>query len=55
MHLLFSQEELAWIDTKVFGWKIREGCPKDISDKIRKKLEILNNQKTKIEGVESNG
>ena len=44
MHILFTKEELEWINTKVFGWKILDGCPQKTKESILNKLEILAKQ-----------
>lgn len=44
MHILFTDTEKKWIDTKKFGWPILEGCPKDIEEAINKKKQIIDNQ-----------
>lgn len=45
MHMLFTNEELKWIDTKTFGWPIKRSCPKDIRENIEKKIKIISSQK----------
>ena len=44
MHIIFSKEELNWIDTDKWGWKIKKGCPDSIRKSIEKKKYYLNNQ-----------
>ena len=44
MTIIFTDEELEWIDKKPFDWKIKEGCPKEIKDSIQRKLDLLNKQ-----------
>ena len=44
MHMIFTDEEKAWIDKRAFGWRIKSGCPQDIRNSIEKKLEQIKNQ-----------
>lgn len=44
MHLIFTDEELKYINTSVFGWPIKEECPKKIELSIKKKKKLLDNQ-----------
>lgn len=44
MHLLFSEEELRWIDVYKFGWPIKNGCPENIKKSIERKKKLLDNQ-----------
>lgn len=41
MHVLFSQEELAWIDKKLFDWTVKRGCPEKLKKGIEQKLKLL--------------
>ena len=41
MHMIFSKDELKWVDTRALEWKIKRGCPEEIKVSIEKKLEIL--------------
>lgn len=45
MHLLFTDEERMWIDAKVFGWRIKEGCPEKIRKSIEEKKKKSDNQR----------
>lgn len=40
MHILFDDEELQWIEMRIFSWTIKKGCPDHIRKKIEKKLSI---------------
>lgn len=52
MHMLFTSEELKWIDTKTFGWPIKKECPEKIRKSIEQKLNVIANQfKGKNENV----
>lgn len=44
MHIIFTEQELKWIDTKIWGWKIKKDCPSDIRKRIEKKLKRLDHQ-----------
>ncbi len=46
MHIIFSKEELKWINTSTWGWEIKKGCPDSIRKSIEKKKYYLNNQNT---------
>lgn len=42
MTIVFSDEELKWIDKKPFNWSLKNECPEDLKTKIKRKLDILN-------------
>lgn len=42
MHIIFSTEEMKWIDTRLFNWTVKNKCPEAIKKAIEKKLRILN-------------
>ena len=44
MHMIFTEKEKEWIDTRKFGWPIKTGCPADIKKEIEKKKKILDEQ-----------
>ena len=44
MHMLFTDEELKWINTREFGFPIKPGCPEKIKESINRKKSIVNNQ-----------
>lgn len=48
MHILFSEEEKKWIDTRTFGFPIKEGCPAKIRESINKKKAALDSQKDMV-------
>lgn len=48
MHIIFSEEELRWINKRTMGWPLKQDCPEKIKKSIEKKKEKLNKQK---EGV----
>jgi hypothetical protein len=42
MHIIFTDEEMEWLDTsKSFAWKIKDKCPQRIKEVLSKKLELL--------------
>ena len=45
MHMLFTDEEREWMDTKKFGMPIKKGCPDKIRKSIEKKKRIIDSQK----------
>ena len=51
MHLIFSEEEKKWIKKEPFNWTVNKNCPKDVRNKIKKKLETLKTEGI-FEGVE---
>lgn len=44
MHVLFTKQELEWVNTKAVGFPIKEGCPYSIRNSIEKKKHLINNQ-----------
>lgn len=44
MHMLFSAEELQWINTGKYRWPIKKDCPNKIRLSIERKKEIIDNQ-----------
>lgn len=48
MHMIFTEEELRYIDTKQFGFPVKKDCPEKIRKSIEKKKRILDKQ---MEGV----
>lgn len=42
MHIIFSTEEMKWIDIRPFNWTVKSKCPEAIKKSIEKKLRILN-------------
>lgn len=44
MHIIFTEQELKWINTQKFGWQIKKDCPPDIRKSIEKKKEKLDQQ-----------
>lgn len=40
-HVLFTEEEMEWLDKKKFNWTIKKGCPKKIEHSLKKKLKVL--------------
>jgi hypothetical protein len=45
--MIFIEEERIWIDTKTFGWPIKEGCPESIRKSIEEKKKKINEQMDK--------
>ena len=41
MHIIFTAEELQWINKKPFNWTIKKGCPDSIKKGLQKKLDAL--------------
>ena len=41
MTMMFSEDELEWIDKKPFHWTIKDGCPEELKKSIEKKLKLL--------------
>ena len=52
MHVLFSEEELEWVNKKTFGWPIKDGCPDTIRKAIRKKKQLIANQMNEVRNAE---
>lgn len=48
MHVLFTENEKAWIMLRTFGWPIKTGCPDEIRQSIQRKKRILESQKENI-------
>lgn len=44
MHMLFSAEELQWINTGKYRWPIKKDCPNKIRLSIERKKKIVDNQ-----------
>lgn len=44
MHIIFSEEELLWIDTRKFAWPIKDGCPDEVRVSILEKKKLLDSQ-----------
>lgn len=44
MHIMFTEVEKQYIDTKKFGFPIKAGCPERIKKSIEKKKKLLDNQ-----------
>lgn len=38
MLILFDDEEMQWIEKRLFSWRIKDGCPDNIRKRIEKKL-----------------
>lgn len=49
MHIIFTEEEKRWIDTKKFGWPIKEDCPEEIKKRIEKKKSAIDSQYKEFE------
>lgn len=46
MHIIFTDEEMEWLDTsQTFAWKIKDECPQRIESVLNKKLQLLNQQR----------
>lgn len=41
MTIIFSEDEMEWINKKPFAWKIKKGCPQSLKTKLQKKLDLL--------------
>ena len=41
MHVIFTEDELEWIDKKIFNWTVKKGCPSSIKKSLEKKLKLL--------------
>lgn len=41
MIVVFSEEEMEWIDKMPFAWKIRNGCPAKLREALQKKLDLI--------------
>lgn len=50
MHIMFSDSERRWMDTKMFGCPIIKGCPDNIRRSIEKKKKLLKKQEAWING-----
>ena len=50
MHIMFSDSERRWMDTKKFGCPIKNGCPDDIRRSIEKKKRLLKKQEEWVNG-----
>ena len=44
MHMIFTEEELEWINTREFGWPIKDRCPENIRAIIETKKKAIDNQ-----------
>ena len=44
MYIVFSEEELEWIDKETFGWPIKPRCPKNVKKRIEIKKKTLDDQ-----------
>lgn len=44
MHIIFTDEEKRWVNTKTFGWPIKDGCPDGIRKSINEKKKLLDEQ-----------
>lgn len=51
MHIVFSEDELRWINTKTLGWPVKKDCPNKILKSILKKKALLEKQ----EEIDNNG
>lgn len=51
MHMMFSEEELYWVNTQVFGWPIKNGCPRKIKQSIERKKKMIDNQEVTKNGI----
>lgn len=38
MHVMFTEEELQWINKKRFSWTVMSGCPQKLRTSIDRKL-----------------
>lgn len=47
--LIFTEEELEWIDKIPYNWKIKKGCPDKLKKSIDKKLKELKKEIEKAE------
>lgn len=45
----FSDIENRWIAKEKFNWHIKEGCPTNIKNGLKKKLDILNEKTYKYD------
>ncbi len=50
MHIMFTDDEWKWMDTKKFGCPIKSGCPDNIRRSLKKKKELLKKQEEWING-----
>lgn len=41
MTIIFSEEEKEWINKTPFHWTIKKGCPENIRETLKKKLDAL--------------
>lgn len=41
MTIIFTEQELEWIDKKLFDWKLKDGCPDSIRSDLERKLKML--------------
>ena len=48
MQVLLSEKEMEYVNTSVFGWEIKDDCPKDIKKEIEKKITIINQYNYKV-------
>lgn len=44
MHMIFSAEELQWINTRKYRWPIKKDCPSKIRLSIERKKKIIDDQ-----------
>lgn len=51
MHIIFTEDELKYINTKAFGWPIKDKCPDTIRKSIERKKELLNSQMKGVNNV----
>ena len=45
MTIMFTEQELKWIDKELFNWKLKEGCPESIREDLEQKLKMLRERK----------
>lgn len=44
MTIIFTEQELEWIEKEPLNWHPKDGCPKNIKDSLEKKIKLLNSE-----------
>ena len=55
MTIIFTPEELEYIDKKPFNWALKDGAPEEIAESIKEKLALLNGKKGHDDGGPGSG
>jgi hypothetical protein len=51
MHVEFTEQEKKYIVKEPFNWHTKDGAPDDVRDSINQKINAMNNQGFKPNGV----